>query len=55
MPRFLENTENGSNNPRSQITHEKPEADKGASEAREVPVKQDHAVKDQVTGTPPGM
>lgn len=37
--------------PHSQIIHEKTEADKGAPEARQLPVKQDHAVKDQVSGT----
>ena len=55
MSCFLENREKVRDNPHFQIIHEKPEADKGASEARELPVKQDHAVKDQVTGTLLGM
>jgi len=46
---FLENRGKVRYNSHSQIIREKPEADKGASEARELLVKQDHVVKDQVT------
>lgn len=45
---FLENGGKVRDNPHSQIIQEKPEADKGASEARVVWVKLDQAVKEKV-------
>lgn len=54
-PRFPENRGKVGDNPNSQIIPGKAGAGKGASEARELQVKEDRAVRDEVTRTPSGM